>query len=259
VRFSAQIWPAVLIIASAGRAFGAEAVFEGEFWNTAVDVERVEDFDACADAVSNMRRSIHSTATTNVVTYELRVGDVADAGEYELWVRLRMPESATRTILVGQDVGGTFTEPQDRFVITTGAGESGFRWVRATRQGSGSSDNPELDPWLVTLTESPSDLELRLVDTDVYIDRLAVSNAVAYAPPSCPPYVGGDGGPTPGDGDDWISGARDANCEQPDYFDLREGRCVTPSKQGCAAAPVPALAVVLLLARRRPGKRCPAR
>lgn len=230
----------------------ADAVFDAEFWQSAADIERINDLDACEDAGQGLRRAIRSTAATNVVAYELRVGDIADAGAYEMWARLRIPESSTRTILVGQDVGGSFTSPQDSFVVQSGAGESGYRWLRLTRQGSGTADNPEEDPWQITLTESPSMVELRLEDTDIAIDRFAVSNAGAYTPPSCPPYVPTDGGSSSGDADR-ITGAQEVGCQRPAYYDLQSNECVTPSEHGCAAAPgcLGCAGLMLLLRRRR--------
>lgn len=230
----------------------ADAVFDAEFWQSAADIERVADLGACEDSVANLRRAVRSTAATNVVSYELRVGDIADAGDYEIWARVRVPESSSRTILVGQDVGGSFAVPQDSFVVQSGAGESDYRWLRITRQGSGTADNPDDDPWRITLTESPSNIEFRLVDDDIFVDRFAVSNAVAYAPPSCPPYVPSDGGPSHGDGDDWLSGARAAGCQPPEFFDVSSGACVTPTERGCAAAAgVPWLALLVWARRRR--------
>jgi len=253
VRFRVQLWPVVLVAAASltSEARAANAVFDAEFWQSAVDIERVADVDACEDTAAGQRRAIRATAATNVVSYELRVGDVADTGDYEIWARVRIPESSMRTMLVGQDVGGSFTEPHDRFVVQSGAGESGYRWLRVTRQGSGAPDTPADDPWLITLTESPSNLELRLVDDDIFIDRFAVSNTGAYSPPTCPPYAPSDGGPVHGDGDDWLSGARDAGCERSQYYDVSVGACVTPTVKGCAAMAGSPWVVLLLWLRRR--------
>jgi hypothetical protein len=255
LRFGVQFWPAVLAAMASltPEARAADAVFDAEFWESAADVERVVDLDACEDSIANQRRAVRSTAATNVVSYELRVGDIADAGDYQIWARVRIPESSLRTMLVGQDVGGSFSVPQDSFVVQSGAGESGYRWLRMTRQGSGTADAPDDDPWLTTLTESPSNVEIRFLDDDIFVDRFAVSNAGVYSPPTCPPYVPSDGGPVHGDDDDWLPGARDAGCESPQYFDVSSGACVTPTERGCVALAGSPWIVLLLCVRRRRG------
>ena len=242
-----------LAVAIARDVRAADAVFDAEYWEAAAEIERVDDIGACEDSVASLRRAVRSTAATNVVSYELRVGDPADVGDYQLWARVRTPADTSRTILVGQEVGGSFSSPADAFVITSGPGESEYRWLRVTRQGAGTAGNPEDDPWLVALSETPSTLELRLVESDLFLDRLAVSNAGGYTPPSCPPFVpSGDGG-RPGDGLDWIPGAIDAGCEPPEYYDVRARRCLVPAESGCAATPVVLWPVALLgLRRKRP-------
>ncbi len=256
-RHAALAAGAVALVALLGvrPAGAAEAVFDAEFWidTTTTGVERVDDLAACADGFTGLRRSIRSTSPTNRVVYQLRVGQAADEGVYEMWARLQIPPGQTRTILVGQDNGGAFQEPQDRFVVTRTAG-SGYTWERLTRQGTGAAGAPEQDPWPVTLSMTGSDIELRLVENDILVDRFAISNQPGYLPPDCPVDLT-DGGPTDDGGDADYRGARAAGCAVGEYYDRVDDRCRAPVEHGCAAvAPAAAALGVALLAagvRRR--------
>lgn len=248
-------------LALSGRAaLAAGAVFDAEYWQASAThgVEVLVDPLACFDTFAELRRSIRATAADNVAGWELRVGSAADAGAYVLWAHLAVPAGSTRTLLVGQDIAGQFEEPADRFTVTGGGGD--YFWARVTRQGTGSASDPEDDPWPLQLSTTATILELRLVETDILLDRLAVSNVGGYVPPDCP-VDGDDGGPADGGpvGDEppYVNAVA-AGCTDGEFYDRVSQRCRRAQVQSCAAtkaALVPAAVLPLLAVARRGSRR----
>jgi hypothetical protein len=254
----------ILVGLSPGVVWAAGAALEAEVGQLRGTMITVSDLDACGQT------ALSASDTTNSLSISLTVPTGSD---YVLWMRVRAPASSDRAVWVAVDASGVFQDPEDLFDIHSDVTGS-YGWRRVTRRGSGTTSAPGEDPRLLSLGAGPHTLEVRLRESDLLLDRLALSDHLDYVPVDCllyadpPPSDGGDrdGGPRQGDDDrlsevDQIHGVQAANCSAGQYYDLKRRACLTavePSDCTATHASLWASLSAFLLGRVRRSHR-PAR